>query len=194
MVRAVWVLHCANDVQVDRLSAFLSIESQQAAKNMPQVAEMLCNLEGRAQLANLMVALREFKGSSWMPLNSFVHSGIHAVHWTRFEPPQALVDQMFRISNGLAVLACQHLATLSGRPEVQNEVIAALDSCSSSGAVRLSELQTLSGLKNECSHVGTLVPGAISTTLDGLIRARMCSHSMVSSRILASDSTSSEAS
>lgn len=47
-VRAVWVSHCASDVQVDRLSALLSLETQQAAKNLPQVAEMLGDLEEAA--------------------------------------------------------------------------------------------------------------------------------------------------
>jgi len=131
VLRGIWVLYRATDEQIERLTSTLSIESQQATKNIPQVAEMLGMLEKIPQLANLLVALQEFKGSSWMPLNSFVHSGIHAVHWTRFEPPQALIEQMFRSSNGLAVLACQHLAILTGRVGLQNEVIAACAAYSS---------------------------------------------------------------
>jgi hypothetical protein len=124
LLRGVWAYYRASDGQVEKLSSHLSKESQQATKNIPQVAEMLGELEKAPHLANLLVALQEFKASSWMPLNSFVHSGTHAVHWTKSETPQSLIDQMFRGSNGLAVLACQHLAILTGQPELQREVIA----------------------------------------------------------------------
>ena len=123
LIRAVWTLHCASDLQVEKLSSHLSTESQQATKNIPQTAQMLGAIEDVPQLANLLISLREFKDSSWLPLNSFVHSGIHAVHWTRFEPPQALLEQMFRSSNGLAVLAFQHLGILTGKPGLQGEII-----------------------------------------------------------------------
>ena len=132
LLRGVWTLHCASDLQVEKLSSYLSAESQQATKNIPQAAEMIGAIEKVPQLANLLISLREFKDSSWLPLNSFVHSGVHAVHWTRFEPPQALLDQMFRGSNGLAVLAFQHLAILTGNPGLQSEVLsvcAAYSSC-----------------------------------------------------------------
>src|SRR5690606_6842483 len=113
-------------------SSHLSAESQQATKNFPQAAEMLGEIDEVPQLENLVISLHEFKNSSWFPLNSFVHSGIHAVHWTRFEPPKALLDQIFRSSNGLAVLACQHLAILTGQPGLQSKVVsmcAAYSSC-----------------------------------------------------------------
>ncbi len=123
LLRGIWTLHCASDIQVEKLSSHLSAESQQATKNIPQAAEMISAIERVPNLANFLISLREFKDSSWLPLNSFVHSGVHAVHWTKYEPPQALFDQMFRSSNGLAVLAFQHLAVLTGKPGLQSEVI-----------------------------------------------------------------------
>jgi hypothetical protein len=124
LVRSVWALHRATENQVEKLSAELNLESQQASKNIPLAHEMMIELEKFPQLANLLVALKEFKESSWLPLNSFVHSGIHAVHWTRNETPPQLVDQIFRISNGLSLLAFQNLGILTGRPEIQSEIIA----------------------------------------------------------------------
>jgi hypothetical protein len=124
LLRGVWAYYRASEGQVQKLSSHLSIESQQATKNIPQVAEMFSELEKLPQLENLRIALREFKDSSWLPLNSFVHSGIHAIHWTKVDPPHALADQIFRSSNGLAVLACQHLAILTGQPGLQTEVLA----------------------------------------------------------------------
>ena len=123
VLRSVWALQCASALQIEKLSSQLSIESQQAAKNIPSTAEMMAAIEKLPNLASLLVSLREFKDSSWLPLNSFVHSGIHAIHWTKFEPSKSLVDQMFRSSNGLAVLAFQHLAILTGKPGLQSEVM-----------------------------------------------------------------------
>ena len=69
--------------------------------------------------------------SSWLTLNSFVRSGIHAVHWTRHDVPPQLSDQIFRTSNGLAIIAFQSIGILTGRSGVQSELIAATASFSS---------------------------------------------------------------
>ncbi len=125
LVRSVWILHCATDDQVSRLNqADLSLETQQGAKNIPQATGMLDNLEKIPHLRALTEALREFKDCAWQPLNSFVHSGIHAVHRTRFGSPPQLVDQTFRISNGFCMLAYNHLAVLTGVPGIQKEIMA----------------------------------------------------------------------
>jgi hypothetical protein len=131
LVRSIWTYYRATDLQIEKLSSLLSIESQQSNKNIPQVAEMIGELGKLSQLQNLLVSLKEFKDSSWQPLNSFVHAGIHAVHWTRWAAPPRLLDQTFRSSNGLAVLAFQNLAILTGHPTLQCEVIAACASFSS---------------------------------------------------------------
>jgi hypothetical protein len=124
LVRSVWVLHRATEQQIRRLSADLNPESQQASKNIPLANEMLTELQKVPQLSNLLVSLSEFKDSSWLPLNSFVHSGIHAVHWTNYEAPPQLIDQLFRLSNGLTLLAFQSIGILTGRPGIQSEILA----------------------------------------------------------------------
>jgi hypothetical protein len=136
VVRSVWALHRATEGQVEKLSAELNQESQQASKNIPQVNVMMTELEKIPQLANLLVALSEFKQSSWLPLNSFVHSGIHAIHWTKNDAPPKLLDQVFRASNGLALLAFQNLGILTGRPGIQSEIIRATACYSSCLPVR----------------------------------------------------------
>jgi hypothetical protein len=124
LVRSVWALHRATDNQVENLSSDLSLDSQKATKNIPLVNEMMNELEKFPQLQNLLVALKEFKESSWLPLNSYVHSGVHAIHWTQHEAPPQLIDQIFRTSNGLAVLAFMNLAILTGQGGLQKEIIA----------------------------------------------------------------------
>ncbi|TCO71784.1 DUF6988 family protein [Chromatocurvus halotolerans] len=131
VVRSVWALQRATENQVEKLSANLDEESQLATKNMPSVQQMMAELEKIPNLSNLMIALNEFKESSWLPLNSFVHSGIHAVHWTRNEAPPVLLERVFRASNGLVVLAFQNLGILTGKPGLQTEIITATASYSS---------------------------------------------------------------
>jgi hypothetical protein len=124
LIRSVWALHRATDTQVNRLSADLNLETQQASKNIPQANEMLTELEKLPILKKLLISLNEFKSSSWLPLNSFVHSGIHAVHWTKHGAPPQLLDNIFRASNGLSLLAFMGIGILTGRPNVQSELIA----------------------------------------------------------------------
>lgn len=131
VVRSVWALHAATDGQVEKLSANLSYESQHSAKSMPMLSEMLGKLETVPQLKDLLVLLHEFKASSLAPLNSFVHSGIHTVHWTRRTPPTQLMDVVFRTSNGLSVIAFQGIGILMGRQETQSQMIAATSSFTS---------------------------------------------------------------
>lgn len=131
LLRSVWVLHRATENQIDRLSADLNQETQQASKNIPLANEMLSELEKMPQLKNLLIALSEFKSSSWLPLNSFVHSGIHAVHWTKHGAPSQLLENIFCASNGLSLLAFQGIGILTGRPDVQSKLIAAAANFSS---------------------------------------------------------------
>lgn len=122
LVRSVWVLHRATDSDVGKLSAELSQESQQASKNIPMLNAMLIELEKSPHLKNLLIALQEFKSSSWLPLNSFVHSGIHAVHWTKQGAHPQLLENLFRTSNGLALIAFQSIGMLTGRESLQSEI------------------------------------------------------------------------
>ncbi|WP_421271881.1 DUF6988 family protein [Aeromonas taiwanensis] len=126
LVRSVWVLYCATDLQVEKLDAVLNTESQQASKNIPTVNAMLSELDKIPQVKNLLVSLYEFKDSSWLPLNSFVHSGIHAVFWTKYKVPPELIEQSFRISNGLNVIAFQGMGILTGRPTIQQEIFSVI--------------------------------------------------------------------
>ncbi len=131
LVRSVWALHKASDLQVSKLSAELTKETQQASKNMPSVNEMMIELGKIPELANLMISLNEFKSSSWLPLNSFVHSGLHAAHWTRNEVPEKLIERVFKASNGLMLLAFQGIGILTGIPNIQTQIISATESYSS---------------------------------------------------------------
>ena len=132
LVRSVWAFHCATDNQVSCLSKDdLSPESQQQAKRIPQANAMLEELEKHPSLLGFTAAIKEFRDCAWQPLNSFVHSGIHAVHRTKHGAPPQLIEQIFKISNGFCFLAYNHLGLLTGVPRIQNRLFAATESFSS---------------------------------------------------------------
>ena len=132
LVRSVWAYHCATDNQISRLSKDdLSLETQQQAKNIPQTAGMLEELEKLPNLLGFTAAIREFKDCAWLPLNSFVHSGIHAVHRTKYGAPPPLIANTFKISNGFCFLAYNHLGILTGIPGIQRELFSATASFAS---------------------------------------------------------------
>jgi hypothetical protein len=132
LVRNLWIMHCASENEIKRLSTnSLTTETAKDAKNIPLAAKMLEDLEQIPNLRNLMIDLNEFKGSAWRPLNSFVHAGLHAVVHTRFGWPPELVEQTFRMSNGLCVLAFTQIGLLSGSYGIQGEINALAVSFSS---------------------------------------------------------------
>lgn len=79
VVRAIWVLYAASDSTIAKLVTPLTPESAQIAKNgHPTCSTMLKEIEQKGP-PGAHRHLSEFKDYSWHPLNSFVHSGIHAV-------------------------------------------------------------------------------------------------------------------
>ena len=123
LIRSVWAFHRATDSEIEHLSKDdLSFETQQQAKSIPQANAMLEELQRIPNLHGFTSAIREFRDCAWHPLNSFVHSGIHAVHRTKFGAPPQLIQQTFKISNGFCFLAYNHLGILTGIPGIQNEL------------------------------------------------------------------------
>ena len=123
LLRAIWLLHCANDNHVARLSAPLDPVGEQAAKNLPQSQDMLNALENVPVAKVLFDALTEFKGSSWKALNSFTHAGLHPLKRLVEGYPLELVFANVRMSNALALLAGMHFCTLTGIPALQKELL-----------------------------------------------------------------------
>lgn len=78
LLRAAWLMFAATPPQIDRLAKALDLEAEQAAKNLPGYLEML-NAIGKVAPTGLAAPLAEFNQYSRHALNSFVHSGIHAL-------------------------------------------------------------------------------------------------------------------
>jgi Family of unknown function (DUF6988) len=122
LVRSIWLLFAASDEQINKHFSRLSLETEQTAKKIPSVAEMLQHLSTRAPKV-AYIPLLEFKDVSWGALNSFVHTGRHAIRRNHEGYPPDLVAGILRNSNGLGVFACMQAVLLSGHQHMQKDVI-----------------------------------------------------------------------
>lgn len=113
LLRAAWLTYAATPAQVAKLASKLDLEAEQAAKNLPGQMEMLDSVVKAAPEA-LSAPLAEFNRYSRNALNSFVHSGIHALHRVRAGFPAPMAVTLVRFSNGLMHIAYRMLAHLSG--------------------------------------------------------------------------------
>lgn len=105
VVRAVWLQHAATDREIEKLMAPLNNESQQAASNStPSYSGMMDSIKKSAH-PRLYQILQAFRDFSWRPLNSFVHTGLHALSRKRTGYPIALLLTLVRQSNNLSYIA-----------------------------------------------------------------------------------------
>lgn len=122
LTRSIWLLYAASDDHVSKLIATLSLESEQAAKNMPQTAEMMQDLAKKAP-PQAYDALARFKENSWKALNSFAHAGLHPIRRHDDGYPVQLLHDVLRNANGLAAVGCMQAAALSGQQALQRSVL-----------------------------------------------------------------------
>lgn len=121
-LRAVWALYSATDAQIERIAARLSPDTEQPAKNLPQVQEMLAAL-ARSEGARVPFnALAEFKDSAWRALNSYAHGGIHPLSRMADGYPIELIIANVKVSNGLAMIAAMQFCVLTGIGGLQKEL------------------------------------------------------------------------
>jgi len=116
LVRAVWARHAAKESELARLLAPLTVESQQAAKKLPGVPEMLAALEtlGPRGAAALLSRAR---ARLWDGLNSYVHGGIHPFQRGESGYPAQLLSDLLKNTNAMTMLTVIMLAELTGNAE-----------------------------------------------------------------------------
>lgn len=119
LVRAAWALHAASESELERLFAPLTPASQQAAKKLPGVPDMIAELERsgpKGASAMFDRARKRMLGG----LHSFVHVGIHPFARQRDGYPVGLLIDMAKNSNALAFLTLLVLADIT-----QDEAVSA---------------------------------------------------------------------
>lgn len=117
LTRAMWLIFAASDAAIEKLSAPLTLETEQAAKNLPSAKEMIDQIGKRVGLGVPAAAhgmLTQFKDVSWNAMNSFVHGGIHPLRRSADGFPVHLALQVLRNSNGLSTMTGMTMAVLTG--------------------------------------------------------------------------------
>jgi len=115
LVRSSWLLYAASPEEVQTMQQDLSFESEKAANNLPFFGLMLKALEGKGP-PPLYASLVEVKVVMGKALNSYVHSGIHALQRGQHGYPLPLALQVIQSSNGLSTMAAMMLGNLTGDP------------------------------------------------------------------------------
>jgi hypothetical protein len=122
LVRAVWLWHVAKDNHVERLQTPLTIESQQGAKNLPSVKDMLADLsrDGPPGAGRI---LTRFRDRLWDGLNSFVHGGIHPLQRKSHGYPTTLLEDLIKNSNAVSFLTATVMAELAYDAEIASRLV-----------------------------------------------------------------------
>ena len=117
LTRALWLVYAASESAIEKLSAPLTLEAEQAARKLPSAKEMIEQIgervgQGAPAAAHQM--LIHFKDVSWNAMNSFVHGGIHPLRRSADGFPVHLALQVLRNSNGLSSMTGMTMAVLTG--------------------------------------------------------------------------------
>lgn len=112
VVKVIWLLYAASDSAIEKLVAPLTPESERIANNgVPGFSIMMQEIEKKGA-PGVHRHLSGFRDYSWRSLNSFVHSGIHAVNRGKDGYPVALLYSAIRQSNNLTHTSAIALAYL----------------------------------------------------------------------------------
>ncbi|MGH8619456.1 MAG: DUF6988 family protein [Burkholderiales bacterium] len=120
-VRAVWAFYAASPTHIDKLSADLTLDAEQSAKNLPTTHEMMVALGPKAPAPAFQV-LSNFRSNSWGALNSFAHAGIHPLKRHEQGYPPVLLEQVQRNANAVALVAAMQAAVLTGSQPLVHEI------------------------------------------------------------------------
>lgn len=119
LVRGIWLWHAANDLQIEKICRPLTVDSEQAAKGLPGLDDMLKKLADTPTVPPVAIAqLLHFRDVQGKALNSYIHGGIHPLRRHAEGFPLPLVIQVLKSSNALATMAAMMMAILTGSPEV----------------------------------------------------------------------------
>lgn len=121
LTRCVWILYAATDLDVDKLTAPLTLDTEKVASKTPMLAGMLAAIDGKAPAAATLM-LKQFKDVMAGALNSYVHGGIHALRRQSEGFPEPLLMQVVTSSNGLLTMSGMMLAILSGDTTISRKM------------------------------------------------------------------------
>lgn len=122
VVKVIWLLYAASDSAIEKLVSPLTPQSEQIANNgLPGFSDMMKEIEKKGA-PGVHRHLSGFRDYSWRPLNSFVHSGIHAVNRNKDGYPVTLIYSAIRQSNNLTHMSAIALAYLLANDDLTMSV------------------------------------------------------------------------
>jgi hypothetical protein len=124
VVRALWLHYCADDAWIEKYFAAVKANPTKDPGLSRGMDDMLADIAARAPAA-LANMLKPLKQGAWGPLNSYVHSGIHAVVHQHAGPTTDFALSTLRNGNGLAGMAATLSAIMTGDNEMMRAVVAA---------------------------------------------------------------------
>lgn len=112
LVRATWARYAAPDRELALLLAPLAPESEQAAKKLPGLQDMLAAIEkeGPPGAGELLARART---RLWAALNSFVHGGIHPFQRGRNGYPVTMLRDVLKNTNAMSMVTLVLLAEIT---------------------------------------------------------------------------------
>ncbi|MCU4387980.1 hypothetical protein KTH40_10235 [Acinetobacter haemolyticus] len=124
LVKSFWVFYVSKDEDIDSIVG--ELEEARVIKNkkaFPSISKMLEQLlSAQTPAHNIVLALMELKNYSWDAMNSFVHSGLHAVRRNITGYPTELIYTIITQSNNLLYMSAYLRAILTGNPNAIKEV------------------------------------------------------------------------
>ncbi|ENW05275.1 DUF6988 family protein [Acinetobacter beijerinckii] len=124
LVKSFWVFYVSKDEDIDSIVG--ELEEARVIKNkkaFPSLSKMLEELlSAQTPAHNIVLALMELKNYSWDAMNSFVHSGLHAVRRNITGYPTELIYTIIKQSNNLLYMSAYLRAILTGNPNAIKEV------------------------------------------------------------------------
>lgn len=126
LLRSAWAMYAASELQLGKLTAPLTREASDVAKNARNADEMLKDLEGALEqtptLRGLVLPLREIRNVSWTAMNSFAHGGLHPLKRSEGGFPAPLAADLMKNSNAMLHMAARLLARLTSSADLVRAV------------------------------------------------------------------------
>lgn len=122
VVRQMWAGFCASPKQMELLNSNMTMESLESSVDLPMTKIMLKDLERDGPPA-LHRQLSEFIAYSWKPLNSIVHTSLHALQIAREGLSIQLASQMIKQANNLLHMSSYQIAFLTQSIDTHEAIV-----------------------------------------------------------------------
>lgn len=127
LVKSLWVFYISKDEDIDSIVG--ELEEARITKNkkvFPSISKMLEQLlSANTPAHSHVLSLVELKDYSWDAMNSFVHSGLHAVRRNITGYPAELIYTIILQSNNLLSITAYLMAIIKGSSKATKAIIKA---------------------------------------------------------------------